>query len=182
MTKAIRVAYTIGIILILYFVAIFGVKAFYPEGSYYDYQEKIKNNCGSYPTYEQLKCSFDTNATLESTQECKKQEKALRETYEEANNQYLKCSERYNPGNHYKRNIFIIENIMGIVFVIIAFFLLRISLLANGAAFAGVLLIIDGFYEGWRVSEKTLQFSIGLVILAVFIITAIALNKKTSKE
>ena len=106
----------------------------------------------------------------------------MREKYDDESNQYSKCSEKYNSSNYYKRNIFIIENIIVLLFVIIAFFLLRVPLLSNGAAFAGILMIMDGFYEGWRVSEKTFQFSIGLVILVVFIITAILLHKKTIKE
>ncbi|MBM3233410.1 hypothetical protein FJZ18_04560 [Candidatus Pacearchaeota archaeon] len=181
MTKALKVAYTLGIIFLLYFVIIFGIKAFYPELSYYDYTAEIKKNCGSYPQYETPKCEYNYNATTEEADNCKGQSNKAREEFDEKNNAYSKCSEKYNPGNSHKRNLFIIENILGLLLVITAFFLMRISMLSNGAAFAGVMLIIDGFYEGWRVSEKALQFGVGVIIIIVFITTAVLLHRKTNK-
>lgn len=178
MTKAIKVAYTLGIIILLYFVSIFGIKTFYPEQSYYDYSAEIKKNCGSYPEYPSRICAY--NDTSSEDENCKVQEREAQEKYDEKMNEYNKCSEKYDPGNFYKRNIFIIENMIGLIFVITAFFFLRIPLLANGLAFAGIMMIIDGFYEGWRVADKGLQFGIGILVLIVFITTALLLHKKTN--
>jgi hypothetical protein len=180
MTKALKIAYTLGIVSLLYLVIILGIKAFYPEQSYYDYAAEIKKNCGSYPQYETPKCEYNYNATAEEAEICKRRSNQVREEFNDKSNTYSRCSEKYDPKDHYKRNLFIIENIFGILLIIAAFFLLRIPMLSNGAAFAGIMLIIDGFYEGWRVSEKILQFWVGVAVIIVFIITAILLHRKTS--
>ena len=71
--------------------------------------------------------------------------------------------------------------VAGLIFLlIVSFFIISIIHMSAGVALAGIALSIAGFSVGWRSTNDSLKFLFGLIILAVVMWLAYAVNKKLS--
>jgi Ca2+/Na+ antiporter len=81
----------------------------------------------------------------------------------------------------YGKNLFIINNIAGIIAVIASLFLFSMINIAAGTAFSGLALIIWGFMRGWQGTGDILKFVVALIVAILFVIFAVMVNKRYSK-
>ena len=177
MAKVMNTVFGIGIAIILFIVVMLGTQVFYAEPLYEDYC-----NYSAYPQatsiYDSTMCADnmtvkDRNALI----------KIKQSTLDKQSEYYNQCSEKYNDASKvYGRNLFVINNIAGIIFVIASLFLFGMVNIAAGTAFAGLTLIVYGFMRGWQGTGDVLKFVVALIVATLFIIFAVIVNKRYSKN
>ena len=94
-----------------------------------------------------------------------------------------RCNKIYEEASKiYGKNLFIINNIIGIALVVASLFIFGMVNIAAGTAFAGLVLIIYGFMRGWQGTGDVLKFIVALVVAALFVTFAVLVNKRYSKK
>jgi hypothetical protein len=177
MAKVMNVAFGIGIAVILFIVVLLGTQVFYPQSSYDEF------NCSGY--YEKpysYRDVYSCNQTM-SIAECQEWIKQGEGITEQEEKEMQECYDRMNLAQKdYGKNIFIINSIVGIIFVLASLYLISLTNIAAGTAFAGIALIIYGFMRGWQGTGDVLKFVVGLVVATLFVLSALKLNSDNSKN
>jgi uncharacterized membrane protein len=165
MAKVLNGVFGIGIAVVVYILVLLGIQAFYPEPLYEDFcnQTMYAQPMGF------AKCT--DNMTVG---ECRKNTDAYDKEMMACQKDYDKTMEIYN------RNFFMISSILGLIIVIIAFFLMNLTNISAGVACSGIVLIMWAFMRGWRSTDNKLKFFIGLIIAIAVIVLAVIVNKKLS--
>lgn len=172
--KVMNVMFGIGIAIILFIVVMLGTQVFYKEPMWEDY------NC-TYPKeiYTAMELCPD-NITILQCRELVKTGTAIngidQKEFEECNNKFM------NAQKIYGKNLFIINNIIGILLVIASLFLFSMVNIAAGTAFSGLILIIYGFMRGWQGTGDILKFIVALIVAALFVNFAVIVNRRYNKK
>ncbi len=175
--KVMNVVFGIGIAVILFIVVMLGTQVFYKEPMYENYC-----NYSRYPTPVSV-CNIDLCSNNMSVPECNILIKEKQPTIDKQQAYYDSCQKEYSDASKiYGKNLFIINNVAGIIAVIASLFLFGMVNIAAGTAFAGLALIITGFIRGWQGIGDVLKFIVALVIAALFITFAVIVNKRYSKS
>jgi hypothetical protein len=177
MAKVMNIVFGIGIAIILFIVVLLGTQVFYEEPVYEDF-------CNSsyidkpVAIYDSSICS--DNITVK---ECNALVKEKQTTFDRQQAEIEKCQKNFTEAqNVYGKKVFIINNVAGIIFVIVSLFLFSIVNIAAGTAFAGLVLIIYGFMRGWQGIGDVLKFIVALIVAILFIYFAVIVNKRYNKS
>ncbi len=169
-------AFGIGIAVILFIVVLLGTQVFYPQPTYDSF------NCSGYsakPTeYRDLYSCSDNMSVLECREWIKQGGGVTLEEETEMQECYKRLEEAQK---FYGRNVFVINSIVGIIFVLASLYFFSMTNIAAGTAFAGIALIVYGFMRGWQGTGDVLKFVVGLVVAALFVVSAIKVNKRYSQ-
>ncbi len=175
--KVMNVVFGIGIAVLLFIVVTLGVQVFYKAPVYDDFC----NNSfypQSVPVYDSTICS--DNMTVKA---CNVLINEKQTTLDKQNEYYNECNKKFQDADKiYGKNLFIINNVIGIIFVIVSLFLFSMVNIAAGTAFAGLVLIIWGFMRGWMGTGDKLKFVIALIVAVLFVVFAVIVNKRYTKK
>lgn len=163
----------IGIAILLFIVVMLGVQVFYHEPSWEDF------NC-SYPSqpYGSMELCNDSMTVLQ----CREYVKTAATIYDKDQKVYDECNQRFQEAEKvYGRNLFVVNNIAGIIFVVVSLFILIMPNIAAGTAFSGLALIVYGFMRGWQGIGDKLKFVVALIVAILFITFAVIINRKYKK-
>jgi uncharacterized protein (DUF983 family) len=169
-----NVVFGIGIAVILFIVVMLGTQVFYKEPSWESY------NC-TYPAtiITTMEVCPDNITVLQ----CREMVKRGVDINNETQAKFDECNNRFNEAQKiYGKNLFIVNNIIGIILVIVSLFLFSMVNIAAGISFAGLVLIIYGFMRGWQGTGDILKFVVALIVAALFVYFAVFVNKKYSKK
>ncbi len=173
MARVMNVVFGIGIAILLYMVVMLGTQVFYKEPIYEDF-------C-NYSLYAQPVSVYgmDLCADNLSVRECNILIKEKQPVIDKQQAYYDTCQKEYNAAsNVYGKNLFIINNVAGIIAIVISMFLFSMVNIAAGVAFAGLTLIIYGFIRGWQGIGDISKFIVALIVTIMFIAFAVIVNKR----
>ena len=175
----------IGIVVIYALVLWQGIEAFYPSPQWDDYcsfneiRPKILAQ-GS------VGCEIPASVEQKSI-ECANAGGVFREEYD--NNGCVtdgycdECSLNYDEArDQYSRNIFIISLIVGIITLVVGFFVLKIEPVGSALIASGIWAVFYGTVWNWRNFGAFLKFGILLIVLVILIWFAVWINKKRKKR
>ena len=77
--------------------------------------------------------------------------------------------------------MFFIASFIGIMIVVVSFFLLNMVSISAGVALAGLGVIVYGFARGWEGTGDIPKFIVGLIVAAIVIYFAVKIHKKLEK-
>lgn len=177
MAKVMNIVFGIGIAILIFIVVMLGTQVLYKEPVYNDF---CNSSYYSKPTpiYDSTIC--DDNITV---RECNLLIKEKQSTLDKEQEYFDKCSKEYEEVSKvYGKNLFIINNIAGIIAVIVSMFLFAMINIAAGVSFAGLALIVYGFIRGWQGTGDILKFIVALVVTVIFIVFAVIVNKRYNKK
>lgn len=168
MVDVLNVVFGIGIGVVIFVLVLLGIQAFYPEVRYEEFCNQTMYGQTSYG-YE--KCP--DNITVG---ECRTSMAAEDKKME-------KCSQDYmNLDKIYSKNFFIIASILGVIVVLVAFFLPSMINIRAGLMCSGIVTILWAFIRGWQGTDDKLKFIVGLVIAAIIITLAVIMNNRLAKQ
>ena len=169
-----NVVFGIGIAVILFIVVMLGTQVFYKEPTWESY------NC-SYP--QQIITTMEVCSDNISVLQCREMVKSGAVLNNETQTKFDECNNRFMEASKvYGKNLFIINNIIGIILVIVSLFLFSMVNISAGISFAGLVLIIYGFMRGWQGTGDILKFVVALIVAGLFIYLAIFVNKRYNKS
>jgi len=174
--KVMNVVFGIGIAVILFIVVTLGVQVFYKAPLYEDF-------C-NYSAYPEAVPIYDSSICPDNmtVKDCNALVKEKQATIDKQNEYYNACNNEYQDVDKvYGKNVFIINNIIGIILVVASLFLFSLINIAAGTAFAGLVLIIWGFMRGWQGTGDVLKFLVALAVTILFVVFAVIVNKRYSK-
>ena len=167
MVRALNTIFGIGTAVVIFILILLGIQAFYPSPQYGNYC-----NNSYYEPYSIEKCP--DNITVG---ECRNL------NIKENNKEIESCYEKFNSVNKiYNKNFFIIASIIGVVLLIISYFLFSFPNIAAGIAFAGIILILTGFIRGWGSTNDMLKFIVGIIIAIIVIFFSVKINKNIKNK
>lgn len=167
----------IGIAIILFIVVTLGVQVVYKAPVYEDFCNNSYYD-KPMPIYDSTICS--DNMTVKACNELVKEKQT---TLDKQNEYFTLCQKNYNDAEKiYGKNVFIINNIFGIISIIASLFLFSMVNIAAGTAFAGLTLILWGFMRGWQGTGDLLKFIVAFIVAVLFIVFAVMVNKRYSKK
>lgn len=168
-----NVVFGIGIAVLLFILVMLGTRVFYPEPLYEDY---CNQSIYSQPVgiYDYAMCV--DNITVGS---CRLQiQNSSKSIYEKQNAEQEKCNTAFQEASKsYGKNLFVINNVVGIIAVIVSMFLFAMVNIAAGVSFAGLILIIYGFMRGWQGTGDILKFVVAFIVTTLFIFLAVKVNR-----
>lgn len=83
---------------------------------------------------------------------------------------YFKCGQEFKTINDiYKRNVFVVWVIAGVMAIVVSFFIMTISTLSTSFMFAGLLSLLIGTIQYWSAMQDYLRFIV-LGIALMFLI------------
>lgn len=173
MAKVMNTVFGIGIAVILFIVVMLGTQVFYKEPTWDSY------NC-TYPKefYTTMEICPDNMTVLQ----CREMVKSGLAINKESQTKFEECNTRFNNAQKvYGKNLFIINNVAGIILVIASLFLFSMINIAAGVSFAGLVLITYGFMRDWQGIGDVLKFIVALIVAVLFIVFAVFVNKKYNK-
>jgi hypothetical protein len=175
--KVMNVVFGIGIAIILFIVVTLGVQVFYKAPVYEDFC-----NSSIYPSavpvYDSTICP--DNMTVK---DCNLLVKDKQTTLDKQNAYYTECNKKFQDADKiYGKNVFIINNIVGIIAIIVSLFLFSMINIAAGTAFSGLALIIWGFARGWQGTGDVLKFVVALIVAVLFVVFAVLVNRRYNKK
>ncbi|MEM4605986.1 MAG: hypothetical protein QW103_03065 [Candidatus Pacearchaeota archaeon] len=172
MVKVMNAAFGIGIAVILFIVVVLGIQVFYKTPTL----EKI---CPDYNKPLYYYPDFNSCNETISVKECKEWLKNQTAFDTERDKQLQECYKKFDEENkNYRKNVFIITSLIGIIFVLASLYLISLTNIAAGSAFSGIVLIIYGFARGWQGTGDTLKFVVSLLVAILFVLAALKLNNK----
>jgi len=178
--RVMNVVFGIGIAVILFIVVTLGVQVFYKAPLYEDFCN-VSYYDKPIPVYDSTICS--DNMTVK---DCNAIILEKQSTLDKQNLYYEQCQRKFNDADKiYGKNVFIINNIIGIILVIASLLLFSMVNIAAGTAFSGLALILWGFMRGWQGTGDILKFVVAIIVAALFIAFAVRVNRiyfKTSKK
>jgi len=149
-------ALAIAIVLVT-FIAI-GIDTFYKEPKNSCYNELTKprafiSNCELLPEPNKTSCFIEQQ-----------------NYYEEQSINQQRCYEAFQPiENNYKRNVFIILSILGVLSIIIGILVKNLHSLSFGLMLGGLISIVYGIIRYWAQMNEYLRFIILGILLAILI-------------
>ena len=167
----------IGIAIILFIVVTLGVQVFY--------KAPLQEDFCNYSQYPLATPVYDSSICLDNmtVKDCNILVKEKQTTLDEQNKYFNACNKAYQDADKtYGRNVFVVNNIFGIIAIIVSLFLFSLANIAAGTAFAGLALIIWGFMRGWQGTGDVLKFVIALIVAILFVTFAVIVNKRYSKK
>ena len=176
MAKVMNIVFGIGNAVILFIVVMLATQLFYKAPVYEDFC-----NTSYYDkpvvVYDSTICS--DNITVK---ECNALVKEKQTTFDKQQEEATKCQKAFlEAENIYGKKIFVINNIAGIIAVIVSLFLFSMINIAAGVSFSGLALIIYGFMRGWQGTGDVLKFIVALVVAILFVVFAVFVNKRYDK-
>lgn len=172
-----NVVFGIGIAIILFIVITLGVQVFYKAPMYETFCNYSMYPYAT-PVYDSSICP--DNMTVK---DCNTLVKTKQSTLDKQNEYYNQCNKEYQDSDKsYGKNVFIINNFVGIIAIIVSLFLFSMVNIAAGTAFAGLALIIWGFMRGWQGTGDILKFIVAFIVAVLFIVFAVMVNKRYSKS
>ena len=174
MAKVMNTVFGIGIAIILFIVVMLATQVFYKAPVWEDY------NC-TYPkqVYTTMELCSDNLTVLQCREMVKNQTVIAnvdQAVFDECNKRFMDAQKVYG------KNLFVINCIAGIIFVVVSLFLFSMVNIAAGTAFAGLALIVYGFMSGWQGTGDILKFVVSLVVAILFISFAVIVNKRYNKK
>ena len=167
----------IGIAIILFIVIMLATQVFYKAPVYDNFCNSSRYVLPS-PVYDSAICS--ENITVK---ECNLLVKYNQTNVDKENAYFNGCNTKFQDADkNYGKNLFIINNIAGIIFVVVSLFLFSMVNIAAGTAFAGLALIVYGFMRGWQGTGDVLKFVVSLIVAVIFIYFAVIVNKRYNKR
>lgn len=177
MAKVMNVVFGIGIAVLIFIVVMLGTQVFYPEPMYEDYCNRSYYDV-PVVVYDSTICA--DNITVG---ECNALVKEKQTTLDKQNEEMERCNKEYMEASKvYGKNLFVINNIAGIIAVIVGLFLFSMVNIAAGVSFAGLILIIYGFMRGWQGTGDVLKFIVALIVTTLFVVFAVKVNRRYQKE
>jgi hypothetical protein len=177
MARVMNVVFGIGIAVILFIVVMLATQVFYKAPVYEDFCNSSAYYNTPTPVYDSTICS--DNMTVK---ECNALVNEKQNTFDKQQEYYNKCSNEFQDADKvYGKNLFIINNIAGILLVIASLFLFSMVNIAAGTSFAGLALIVYGFMRGWQGTGDVLKFIVALIVAILFIIFAVMVNKRYNR-
>ncbi|MBU0577647.1 hypothetical protein KKF73_03710 [Patescibacteria group bacterium] len=178
MSKVLSAVFGIGIAVVVYVTMLLGIQAFYPAPDYDDFcTEEIRY---SEPLLGYEGCTDDMTLG-----QCRQQIKEG----EAGDTEMQKCHEDYNAAEEvYGKNFFIIASILGVIAVLVSFFLfikvtsITVINITSGIACSGIVMILWAFMRGWESTDEKLKFVVGLIIAVIIITLTVILNKREGKK
>lgn len=172
-----NVVFGIGIAVILFIVVMLGTQVFYKEPTWDTFN--CSSSCNkAYPILDYSTCP--DNITVK---DCNLMVKNGNQISIESQEECEACNTRVNEAQkEYGKRLFIINNVAGIILVVISLLLFSMVNIAAGTAFAGLVLIIYGFMRGWQGTGDILKFIVALIVAAIFIYFAVFVNKRYNKS
>ena len=173
MAKVMNVVFGIGIAVILFIVVTLGVQVFYKAPVYEDYCN-ISYYDKPVPVYDSTICP--DNMTVGA---CNSLIREKQTTFDIQSQESERCQKSYMEADKvYGKNVFIINNIVGIILVVVSLLLFSMVNIAAGTAFSGLALIFWGFMRGWQGTGDILKFIVALVVAALFVVFAVKVNRR----
>jgi len=176
MAKVMNTVFGIGIAVILFIVVMLATQVFYKAPVYEDF-------CNT-TYYDKPIAVYDSTICPDNitVKECNAIITEKQSTLDKQQQEMEKCSKAYSEADKiYGKNLFVINNIAGIIAVIISLFLFSMVNIAAGVSFAGLALIIYGFMRGWQGTGDVLKFIVALIVAILFVVFAVFVNKKYEK-
>lgn len=177
MSKVLSAVFGIGIAVVVYVSMLLGIQAFYPAPQYDDF-------CDEETRYSEPFFGYEGCSDEMTLGECRKQ---ISEG-EGGKKEMQKCNEDWNAANEiYSKNFFIIASILGVLAVLISFFIfirvtsITVTNITAGIACSGIVMILFAFMRGWQSTDDKLKFVVGLIIAAIVITLSVILNKRDKK-
>ena len=177
MAKVMNIVFGIGIAVILFIVVMLGTQVAYKAPVYEDF-------CNS-SYYDKPIAVYDSTICSDNitVKECNAIVKEKQTTFDKQQEEMDKCQKAFMEADKvYGKNIFIINNIAGIIAVIVSLFLFSMVNIAAGVSFSGLALIIYGFMRGWQGTGDVLKFIVALIVAVLFVIFAVFVNKRYNKK
>ena len=177
MAKVMNLVFGIGIAIILFIVVMLATQVFYKAPVYEDF-------CNT-SYYDKPVAIYDSSVCNDNMTvgECNAIIKEKQTTPDNQQVYYDQCSKAYSEADKvYGKNLFVINNIAGIIAVIVSLFLFSMINIAAGVSFAGLALIIYGFMRGWQGTGDILKFIVALIVAILFVIFAVFVNKRYEKS
>lgn len=175
--KVMNIVFGIGIAVILFIVVMLGTQVFYKAPAYEDFCN-ISYYDKPIAIYDSTLCN--DNMTVG---DCNALIKEKQSTLDKQNIEMEECSRAFQEADRvYGKNLFIVNNIIGILLVIASLFLFAMVNIAAGASFAGLALIIYGFMRGWQGTGDILKFIVALIVATLFVYFAVVVNKRYSRN
>jgi hypothetical protein len=179
--KIMNVVFGVGIAVIVFIVALLGIQAFYPEPKYEKFCNISMYSTPVISTYTIYDCPDNMTVV-----DCRKliYEKDINSSETKAREKEQQdCSTKYDEANkNYGKIFFLIASILGLIALIVSFFLLNTINISAGVASAGIVLLIVAFVRGWNSTNDIFKFVAGLIIGAVIIFLTLKINKRFSGE
>ncbi|MGV8162353.1 MAG: hypothetical protein ACP5N2_03425 [Candidatus Nanoarchaeia archaeon] len=179
MAKIMNAVFGIGIAVIVFIVVLLGIQAFYPAPEY----SKYCNDSFYSKPFINTMYDCPRNITVDECISITENEGINSEEYKAQDEAMMACNNKYEEANKtYSKTFFILASILGLILIIAAYLLLNIMSLSAGIAFSGIVLLVVAFVKGWKDTDDTVKFLIGLVIAAVIIYLALKINSRFSEE
>lgn len=169
--------FIIGLAIIIVLSGLFtlGIKAFYPI------QEPPKITVVSPPycsiSEDKEKCAEEIKKWEEQYNTTETKYRALVGEYDQKVEEYKQKIKTHN------RNIFIIGNIIGVLFFIIGFLLTKLSVktalaVGIGIIISGLYAIVAGYSVGWDSADDKLKFFVALVLFIILFSGSLLIDRK----
>jgi VIT1/CCC1 family predicted Fe2+/Mn2+ transporter len=178
MSKVLSAVFGIGIAVVVYVSMLLGIQAFYPAPDYDDF-------CTEQIRYSEPMLGYEGCTDDMTLGQCRQ---AIKEG-EAGDTKMQKCHEDWDKAEEsYSRNFFIIASILGVLAVLVSFFLfikvtgITVTNITAGIACSGIVMILWAFIRGWEGTDDKLKFVVGLIIAAIVITLSVILNKKMMKK
>jgi hypothetical protein len=179
--KVMNIVFGIGIAVIVFIVALLGIQAFYPEPQYEKYCNMSIYSAPVVSTFTIYDCP--DNMTVVDCRKLIYEKDINSPETKEREKQQMDCSTAYDTANrNYSKTFFLIASTLGLIALIVSFFLLGVINISAGVACAGIVLIVVAFTRGWNGTNDILKFVVGLVIGAVVVFLTLKINKRFSDK
>ncbi|MEM4268290.1 MAG: hypothetical protein QXK37_05680 [Candidatus Woesearchaeota archaeon] len=168
MTKVLNVVFGIAVGVVVFVLALLGIQAFYPDVNYEDFcpQQYI-----SEPRF-----GFEICTDNITVGECRALISGRTLNTEQRN-----CEIEFNNAmKAYNKNFFIIASSLGVLIILVAFFL-TITSISAGIACSGIVLILSAFIRGWESTDDRLKFVVGIVITAIVTTLGVIVSKRKNR-
>ena len=169
MAKVLNAVFGIGIAVVIYILMLLAIQAFYPEVRYTDF-------CNVSMMYPEPICGLEKCQDNITVGECRASMGAEEEARQNCALDFDKANKAYN------KIFFIIASILGVITILVAFFLLNTVNISAGIACSGIVLIMYAFIRGWESTDDRLKFVVGLIIAIIVIVLTVIVNKKLATK
>ena len=179
--KVMNLVFGVGIAVIVFLVALLGIQAFYPQPEYEKYCNISIYSAPAVSTFTIYDCP-DNMTVVDCRKLIYEKDMNSPETKSREKEQ-MDCSTKYEEAqNNYGKTYFLIASTLGLIALIVSFFLLGIINISAGVASAGIVLIVVAFTRGWQGTDDVVKFVAGLIIGAVIVFLTLKINKRFSDK
>ena len=175
----------IGIVVVYALVLWQGIQAFYPQPEWDDFCGS--RGVGRFPIdIEGGKDCVISGELRDKMNSCSKAEGFIRYQYDDdgcvVDIECDECNINYNEArDEYSRNIFIISLIVGVLTLVVGFFVLKVEPIGSALLASGIWAIFYGTVWNWRNFGNVWRFVLLLIVLVALIWIAWRLNRKKKK-